>query len=59
MLEMTTFDVLSVAAVSRCFSKKGVLKHFAKFTVKHLCWSLFLIKLQTLGQQFIEKGAPT
>ena len=25
--------------------KKAVLKNFAIFTVKHLCWSLFLIKL--------------
>ena len=24
---------------------RGVLKNFAKFTGKHLCWSLFLIKL--------------
>ena len=24
----------------------GVLKNFANFTGKHLCWSLFLIKLQ-------------
>ena len=30
----------------RCFCKKGVLKSFANFTGKHLCWSLFLIKLQ-------------
>ena len=58
MLQMSTFDVLSVAAVSRCFPKKGILKNFAMFTVKHLCWSLILIKLQTLGQQFIEKGSP-
>ena len=28
------------------FYKKVVLKNFAIFTVKHLCWSLFLIKLQ-------------
>ena len=28
------------------FCKKGVLKNFAIFTGKHLCWSLFLIKLQ-------------
>ena len=28
------------------FYKKAVLKHFAIFTEKHLCWSLFLIKLQ-------------
>ena len=25
--------------------KKAVLKHFAIFTGKHLCWSIFLIKL--------------
>ena len=24
----------------------GVLKNFANFTGKHLCWSLFLMKLQ-------------
>ena len=29
------------------FYKKGVHKNFAIFTGKHLCWSLFLIKLQT------------
>ena len=27
--------------------KIGVLKNFAIFTGKHLCWSLFLIKVQT------------
>ena len=26
--------------------KKGILKNFASFTAKHLCWSLFLINLQ-------------
>ena len=26
----------------------GVLKNFVIFTGKHLCWSLFLIKLQAL-----------
>ena len=31
----------------------GVLKNFVIFTVKHLCWSLFLIKLQ--AYKFIEK----
>ena len=25
------------------FCKKGVLKNLAKFTAKHLCWSLFFI----------------
>ena len=28
------------------FCKKGILKNFAIFTRKQLCWSLFLIKLQ-------------
>ena len=28
------------------FYKKAVLKNFAIFTRKHLCWSFFLIKLQ-------------
>ena len=26
--------------------KIGAAKNFAKFTIKHLCWSLFLIKLK-------------
>ena len=30
----------------RWFIKKAVLKNFAIFTWKHLCWSLFLRKLQ-------------
>ena len=30
------------------FSKIDVLKNFANFTRKHLCWSFFLIKLQAL-----------
>ena len=30
----------------KCSVKKAVLKNFAVFTGKHLCWNLFLIKLQ-------------
>ena len=30
----------------KCSEKKIVLKNFAIFSGKHLCWSLFLIKLQ-------------
>ena len=33
---------------SQMFFKIGVLKIFSIFTGKHLCWSLFLIKLQAL-----------
>ena len=35
----------------RCSVKKGVLKNFAELTGKHLCWCLFLIKLQALRLQ--------
>ena len=28
------------------FFKTGALKNFANFTGKHLCWSLFVIKLE-------------
>ena len=37
----------------RCSVKKGVLKKFGNFTGKHLCWSLFLIKLQ--AQSLVKK----
>ena len=30
----------------RCSVEKGTLKNFENFTGKHLCWRLFLIKLQ-------------
>ena len=33
---------------SQMFFKIVALKNFANFTVKHLCWSLVLMKLQTL-----------
>ena len=33
---------------SKMFFKIGVLKNYAIFTGKHLCWNLFLINLQAL-----------
>ena len=33
------------------FFKIDALKNFAIFTEKHLCWSLFLIKLQVLRNE--------
>ena len=38
----------------RCSVRKGVLRNFAKFTVKHLCQSLFFnfVKKETLAQVF-------
>ena len=35
--------------LSEVFFKKGVLKNFANFTEKKLCWSLLLIKSQALS----------
>ena len=37
------------------FWKKGVLKNFANFTWKHLCWSLFLIMLQAFRTATLQK----
>ena len=36
------------------FYKKVVQKHFAIFTEKHLCWSLFMIKLPLAINYFQE-----
>ena len=38
----------------RCSIKKAVFQGFAIFTVKHLCWSLFLMKVQALWAERIE-----
>ena len=40
---------------SQMFSKTGVLKNFAIFTRKNLCWSLFLIKFQDWRPTFLFK----
>ena len=37
----------------KVFCKKAVLKHFAIFTGKHLCWSPFLIKLQAFSPAIV------
>ena len=42
-------DIKCRSSQRKCSIKKAVLKYFAIFTGKHLCWSLFLIKLQTLN----------
>ena len=39
----------------RCSAKKDVLKIFANFTGKHLCWSLFLIKIQVFRPVTLSK----
>ena len=40
---------------AQMFFKIGVLKRFANFTGKHLCWSLFLKNLQAEGLQLHKK----
>ena len=47
--------LVSEAATRGVLWKKGVLRNFAKFTGKHLCRSLFLIKLQASGLQLYQK----
>ena len=37
------------------FYKKDIFEHFAKFTGKHLCQSLFFKRLQAWGLQFYQK----
>ena len=36
----------------------GAFRNFAKFTIKHLCWSLFLIKLKVSGLRYCSKETP-
>ena len=57
LLTLTRFCVLADSRSShqRCFVEKGVLKNFVNFTAKHLCLSLFSIKLKTLAGNFIKK----
>ena len=42
------FPLLSRSSHQRCSVRKGVLRNFAQFIGKHLCQSLFLIKLHGL-----------
>ena len=46
---------IEVYKFQRCSTKKGSLRNFAKFTGKHMCQSLFLIKLQASDLQLCLK----
>ena len=48
------FNVLE-AAITSVLSRKANLKNFAIFTGKHLCWILFLIKLQAFRKSICER----
>ena len=39
----------------RCYVKQGVIKKFANFTRKHLCWNHFSVKLQAFSTATIFK----
>ena len=52
---MSLLDIIPRSSQPRCSIKKGVLKNFANFTEKHLCWSLFLIKFQDFGPATLSK----
>ena len=41
---------------SQMLFKIGALKNFAIFTEKHLCWSLFLIRPETLLKRYCKTG---
>ena len=43
---------LNLGSRPEMFCKKGVLTNFVKFTAKHLCQSLFLIKLHASTEVF-------
>ena len=45
------------SSCSQIFFKIYVLKTLANFIGKHLCWSLLLLKLQTLRTATLLKGA--
>ena len=43
----TSYSYIIRSSVSQVFFNIDILKNFVIFTGKHLCWNLFLIKLQT------------
>ena len=55
----TAFLYTSRSSRLQMFFKIGVLKSFANFTGKHLCWSLFLKNLQAEGLQLYLKKCLT
>ena len=46
------FAIIFWSSRTQMFFKTGAIRNFAKFTRKHLCWSLFLIKLQASLQLY-------
>ena len=55
---MSVSGVHAEAVAWRCSIKKGALKHFAKFTGKHLCQSFFFNKVTGLRLATLLKKRP-
>ena len=47
--KLSLLIILKGRCISEVYLEKDVLKNFANFKGKHLCWSLFLIKLRSSG----------
>ena len=52
-------DESAGAVIRRCFVNKVFLKNNVKFTGKHLCWSLFLMRFQALRPATLLKSDPS
>ena len=52
------FIIIFRSSCMQMFFKTGVIRNFAIFTEKHLCRSLFLIKLQTLWPATLFQPCP-
>ena len=60
IFQKNTYSLRPKSSHRRCSIKDDVLKNFAIFTGKHLCWSLFLIKFQVVRPAtFFLKKTPT
>ena len=52
VIRNTEFTIFTLDSVVWQSTEAGVLKNFAIFTRKHLCWNLFLIKLQAFSCKY-------
>ena len=52
------FFIIFRSSCTQMFFKIGVIRNFAIFTGKHLCWSLFSIKLHALQPTTLFQARP-
>ena len=58
ILHANTYNSDTAAGAELIAPTGGVLKNFANFTGKHLCWSLLFTKLQTFRIATLLKKRP-